>query len=152
MELKDLKEPAGLAEHKKLEKAYTQLAELLAELKKRELPTEIVSSINEAIDALNSTDEVGQTLAKSLRKTRRSLLKQLEKELKLVPKNHFLALWMALGMSAFGIPLGVAFGISLQNMGFLGLGIPLGLGVGLAIGAGLDKKAEQEGRQLSVEA
>jgi hypothetical protein len=58
---------------------------------------------------------------------------------------------MAIGMSAFGIPLGVAFGASLGNMGLLGIGIPIGMVFGMAIGSGMDKKAIQEGRQLDLE-
>jgi hypothetical protein len=58
---------------------------------------------------------------------------------------------MAIGMSAFGIPLGVAFGTSLGNMGLLGIGIPIGMVIGMAIGSGMDKKAFEEGRQLDLE-
>ena len=54
-------------------------------------------------------------------------------------------------MSAFGIPLGVAFGASLDNMAFLGIGIPIGMAIGMAVGAGMDKKAFEEGRQLNLE-
>lgn len=51
------------------------------------------------------------------------ILKLIEKELKLVPKNSYRNRWMAIGMSAFGVP----------------------------IGAGMDKKAFEEGRQLDME-
>jgi hypothetical protein len=68
-----------------------------------------------------------------------------------VPKNHYRNVWLALGIAAFGVPLGVVFGASLGNMGYLAIGIPFGLSIGLAIGTGLDKKAADEGRQLDVE-
>jgi hypothetical protein len=38
---------------------------------------------------------------------------------------------MVLGMSAFGIPMGVAFGLSMGNIGLLGIGLPIGMGVEL---------------------
>ena len=58
---------------------------------------------------------------------------------------------MALGMAAFGVPLGVAFGTSLDDMSFLAIGLPIGMVIGLAVGSGMDKKALEEGRQLDVE-
>lgn len=60
-------------------------------------------------------------------------------------------MWLAVGMAAIGIPFGVVFGISLDNMSFLGIGIPIGMGIGIAIGTAMDKKARDEGRQLDLE-
>jgi hypothetical protein len=47
--------------------------------------------------------------------------------------------------------MGVAFGISLGNLGLLGLGLPIGMAVGVGVGSMMDKKALQEGRQLDFE-
>jgi len=58
---------------------------------------------------------------------------------------------MALGMSIFGVPMGLIFGNSLDNMGFMAIGIPIGMVIGMGIGAGMDKKAEVKGRQLDYE-
>jgi hypothetical protein len=79
-------------------------------------------------------------------------LKLLEKEQKIVPKKHYQTLWMVLGMSSFGLPMGVAFGLALGNIGLMGLGLPIGMGIGLAMGTKMDKKALAEGRQLAFEA
>ena len=54
-------------------------------------------------------------------------------------------------MSAFGLPIGVAFGLSLGNLGLLGIGLPIGMGIGVALGTFLDKKAKAAGKQLEVE-
>ena len=51
----------------------------------------------------------------------------------------------------FGIPIGAAFGLSLNNMAFLGIGLPIGMSIGLAMGARMDNKAKEEGRQLDIE-
>ena len=59
---------------------------------------------------------------------------------------------MVLGMSSFGLPMGVAFGLALGNIGLMGLGLPIGMGIGLAVGTNMDKKALAEGRQLAFEA
>ena len=66
-------------------------------------------------------------------------------------KNHYRNTWLALGMAAFGIPLGVAFGMSLRNLAFLGIGLSIGLAIGIAVGTGMDKKAFEEGRQMDLE-
>lgn len=58
---------------------------------------------------------------------------------------------MLFGFTAFGLPIGVAFGLSLGNIGLLGLGLPIGMAIGFAIGSLLDKKAFTEGRQLNIE-
>ena len=74
-----------------------------------------------------------------------------EKELKIVPKNYYRNLWMVLGMSAFGLPLGVAFGLSLGNIGLLAIGLPIGMAIGTLVGSKLDKKALESGKQLDIE-
>ena len=90
-------------------------------------------------------------MKKQLRKTQTSILSKIEKELKLVTKNHYRNTWLAVGMAAFGIPLGVAFGASLGNMAFLGIGLPIGMIIGMAVGTNMDTKAFDEGRQLDLE-
>ena len=70
--------------------------------------------------------------------------------MKLVPKFYYRNLWMVLGMSAFGIPLGVAFSMSIKNMAFIGIGLPIGMAIGMIVGTNMDKKAFDEGRQLDV--
>jgi len=58
---------------------------------------------------------------------------------------------MILGMSIFGVPAGIVMGLSMENMGMLGIGLPIGMAVGLAIGTSMDSKAAKEGRQLEFE-
>lgn len=53
-------------------------------------------------------------------------------------------------MTAFGIPLGVAYGSITGNMAFIGIGLPIGMALGIAVGTGMDKKAMKEGRQLDI--
>ena len=151
MEIKELKKRPSMDQNKKLISAYAQFDQLLTELKKKELPEEIVKSINNGIDQINSVSESENELRKQIRKTQSGILKLIEKELKLVTKNHYRNTWLALGMAAFGIPLGVAFGTSSGNMGLIGIGLPIGMVIGMAVGSDLDKKAVKSGRQLDVE-
>ena len=82
---------------------------------------------------------------------RRALLKHLQKEYGLVLPQHYQNEWMALGMAAFGIPLGAALGTALRNPAFIGVGLPLGLAIGMGIGARKDQEARSAGKVLEVD-
>lgn len=56
-----------------------------------------------------------------------------------------------MGMAVMGIPLGMMFGITLGNFGFVGVGIPIGMSIGMAIGAGMDQDAAKKGLQIDIE-
>ncbi len=135
---------------KKLAERIDGFQQLIIELKKKEIPDQIVQTINEDIDAINSFTGSGKDALKLFRKKQLNILKLLEKQCKLVVKNHYRNLWLALGMSAFGIPIGAAIGIIAGNRGLLGIGLPIGLGIGTLVGAQMDKKALQSGKQLDV--
>ena len=151
MEIKELKKRPSIDQNKKLISAYSQFDKLLNELKKKKLPEEIVKFINKGVEQINSVLVSEKELRKQIRKIQSGILKLIEKELKLVTKNHYRNTWLALGMAAFGIPLGVAFGMSLRNLAFLGIGLSIGLAIGIAVGTGMDKKAFEEGRQMDLE-
>ncbi|NEN22303.1 hypothetical protein G3O08_02140 [Cryomorpha ignava] len=108
-------------------------------------------AINKEIEDLNTTTDSGKDLRNHIRQNQTRIIKLLEKEVKLVTRNHHRNTWLAIGMAAFGIPLGVAFGASLGNMAFIGIGLPIGLAIGVAVGTKLDNKAAEEGRQLDLE-
>ena len=150
MKINELIQP-DFAKDVKLEATYLQFEKLLFELRKRELPERVVESINKDIADLNSIPGSGGELKKIVKKKQSGILKLLEKELKLVPKDYYRNIWLAVGMVVFGVPLGAAFGGSTGNMAFLGIGLPIGLAIGIAIGTGMDKKAFDEGRQIDLE-
>jgi hypothetical protein len=147
--IKVLKQRADIDENAKLNTAYNQFENLISELTNKELPSKIVDFINVNIEELNLIS--AKELKNQLRKRQAKIIMLLEKELKIVPKNHYRNTWLAIGMAAFGIPFGVAFGAILGNMAFLGIGLPIGMVIGIAVGTGMDKKAFDEGRQLEVD-
>ena len=151
MKIKELAKRLDIEQNKKLTAKYVQFEKLINELRIREIPNEIVNSINIDIDQINSISGSNKELSKQLRKIQSRILTLIEKELKLVTKNHYRRTWMVMGMAAFGIPLGVAFGVSIGNMAFLGIGIPIGMAVGIAIGTAKDKEAYTNGNQLDTE-
>jgi hypothetical protein len=151
MKILTLENPPQAQQDKKLAEAHANFEKLIAEVEKRTLPEELIHSINWFIEEVNTFKGSDQNLLKKLKDSRAKILKLIEKELKLVPKNHYRNLYLAVGMASFGIPLGVIFGLSLKNMAFIGIGLPIGMGVGIAIGTALDNKARDSGKQLDLE-
>ena len=152
MNLKPLLERTDLNPGKRTLGKVQNFRELLQALEERELPDAVTEALNLKIDTLNEMRGTEKEYRKAVVNTEYKILKFLEKEHKIVPKNHYQKTWMALGMAVFGIPIGVAMGSALGNMGFIGAGIGVGLAIGIAVGAGMDKKARDEGRQLEFEA
>lgn len=147
----ELKERPDITNDDKLSKLYHQFGALLIELRKQKLSPKIITTIDESIEILNSSSLTGDALIKLIKKKLTEILKQVEKEHKIVPKNYYRNLWMLLGISAFGLPIGVAFGLSIGNIGLLGVGLPIGMGIGVVVGTAMDKKALKEERQLDIE-
>jgi hypothetical protein len=148
--IKIVKRP-NIENDKKLLVNYQNFENLLSELEQKEIPFEINNFINQEIEAVNSFSGSAIELSKRIKKAQSVILKRLEKDLKLVPKNYYRGLWLALGMSAFGIPIGFAIALSMGNMAFLGTGFPIGMGIGVAVGTAMDKKAMNTGKQLDFE-
>lgn len=138
-------------EQQKLNKRYIYFKKIINELNKNEIPSEIVSSVNQDIDKINYSSDSNKKLSKQLRKSQMRILNLVEKEFKLVPKNFYRNRWLAIGISVFGISFGTAFGAILGNMTYVGIGIPIGMVIGIAIGTEMGKKASKNGKQLDFE-
>lgn len=151
MSIHQLKSRLDLGSDEKLLKVYTQFETLLSELGRRPLTPAVEKVINDSVDEVNTSTHTGSKLASLIRKKQSAIIKKVEKELKLVPKNYYRTLWMIFGFSAFGLPIGTAVGLLLGNIGLLGIGLPFGMLIGLAVGTRMDKKAASENRQLDVE-
>ncbi len=151
MIINQLKERTGLFENKRLTKTYTQFDQLLKELAKKEIPIFIIDTINQAVDEVNTSSLPENEWRRLIKKNQWNLLKLVEKELKIVPLNYYRNLWLAIGMAAFGVPIGMAMQASSESSGYLAIGFPIGMLIGMVLGSRLDKKAFEEGRQLDVE-
>lgn len=130
---------------------YEQLGALLHQLEKKTLSEEVVRSINQEIEELNTSTATGAPLRKLTKQKQTNIVKLVEKQHKIVPRNYYRTIWLAVGMSGIGIPIGTLFGLLMGNMALLAIGLPIGLGIGVAIGSNMDKKAANEGRQLDIE-
>ena len=144
MELKEL----NAEKFKGEEKSLLDLQSLLKELRTRQLSEASIASINHKIDQLNSLAAEAVNNKKT-KEAKNAILKQLEKQENLVAKDHYTTLWLPLGMTIFGVPLGVIVYALTGNAAFIGIGLPIGMALGSFYGATLDKKAEKEGRVLN---
>ena len=136
----------------RLSQLYSQFDILLSELRKRELPDAIVETINKEVEEINTSNSLTTNdLRKVIKKKQTAILRLLEKELKLVPKNYYRTLWLALGMTVFGMPLGVLAGVLLGKPGLFAIGLPIGVAIGVMVGTAMDKTAAKENRQLNLE-
>lgn len=151
MKIKELKHQEDLPNDSKLKEVLIQFEKFIEELNNKNLPDKTIEIINKHIEDLNSSLLLDNAFKKLLIKRQNQIVKLLEKKHKLVPKNYYRNLWMALGMSAIGLPIGVAFSVSIGNMGLLAIGVPVGMVIGFTLGLNMDKKALKEGRQLDVE-
>jgi F0F1-type ATP synthase assembly protein I len=140
-----------ISENTKLYKIYIQFKEILEGLKKMELPLKIIESVNQDVNELNAAKITGKELYKYVKQKQKKILTQLEKEAKIVPKDHYKVLWLCIGLSAFGIPIGMIFGILFfDNISLFATGMPIGMIIGMILGSEMDKKALKEGRQLNI--
>lgn len=151
MNILELNPRSDLQNDPKSAAAFSQFSDMVKAVKEKELNPAVVTALNEGIQSINSTPLTGKDLTKLIKTKQQGILKLLEKEQKIVPKNYYRTMWMLLGMTSFGLPMGVAFGMAMGNIGLLGLGLPIGMAIGLAVGTSMDKKAVAEGRQLNFE-
>jgi hypothetical protein len=137
-------------ENARLQKAHQQVTGLIAALDKREVPQDITEEINIIIANLNAGTGDEKQFARELNQAYQHILKLVQEKLNWVPKDFYRNQWMALGLSVFGLPLGVVMGLALDDMTYMAVFFPLGMVFGMGIGAGLDKKAVEEGRVLDI--
>ncbi|NSW52672.1 MAG: hypothetical protein HPY85_09230 [Anaerolineae bacterium] len=142
--------PLKATDNKRLAHAHQQMVRLIAALEKKETPQEIIDEVNARVAILNafSGDEKGFTRA--LNDAYNALLRLLQEKLNWVPRDYHRNQWMALGLSVFGLPLGTALGLALDNIALMGAFLPIGMIIGMSVGSGMDKKAQEEGRVLEV--
>ena len=147
----ELKQMEVELENVKLKRNYDQFQGLLSELRKRELAQNIVDFINKKIEDINITTFVNKELRKLIKQKETTIIKFLEKEAKIVPKEYYQNFWLGAGMCVFGVPIGVFLELIIKkDTGLIAIGIPIGMAIGILLGSRMDKKAFKEGRQLDI--
>lgn len=151
MAIMQLRPRPGLVESSKTWLLYENMVRLLSAAGGCDLKPETEEVVNAEVARVNGIAEADRALGRALERSHQAMLKVLREQEGLVPRNYHRTTWTALGMAVFGVPLGVAFGLSLDNMAFIGIGLPIGLALGAGVGTALDKKAAEAGKQLDVE-
>ena len=122
-----LKERPGAVKQVRLHRKYIQLAQLIYSIGLKEISTEMINAINKEIERLNTLKDTDPIFKKEIIKAQQKILKLVFHANKFVPINHYRNIWLANGMAAFGIPLGIVFGLGLNNMAFFSIGLPIGM-------------------------
>lgn len=135
----------------KIKSCIDRFENLLIAIDKKEISESVLQKINVEIVKVNTLSLHQKKTCNEIYQSQKRIIKILEKELKLVPKNYYRNLWMILGLASFGVPIGVALGLSFGNMAFMGTGIPFGMIIGMGVGASMDQKAASENRQLDFD-
>lgn len=151
MEIQNLKEKPEIDLNRKSSKKYVQFQKLINELRNKELNDDVVIIINDNINSINSISSLDNQFSKRLKSAQSKILKVIEKHHKLATENHYRNIWLALGIGAFGVPIGVVIGAITGNMAFIAIGIPIGFGIGIAIGTMIDNNLKNQGKQLALE-
>lgn len=151
MDLNQINASGFVNEDEKLKTLLDQINTYLLALDKKEIPENIVHTINNDIQLLNTSTLKNKDLKILFKQKQTDIIKLVEKELKIVPKNYYRNLWMPIAMAGIGLPIGSMIGLLSKNMGLLAIGLPIGLGIGAIVGGNLDKKAFNENRQLDME-
>ncbi len=142
----------NLPNSSKLQKSFQQFESLLKAIEKLSISDSTAEKIAQETAVVNLIpDNYADRLKQAIKMAQEQILKLLEKEEKITTQNHFRKQWMVVGMSTFGLPIGVAFGFSMGNMGMMGIGLPIGMAIGIGVGSSLDNKAKLAGRQLDFE-
>jgi len=135
----------------KARKNYRELSQLLQLLRETELSEHVILTINEEVKGIEGLSPQDKGFRSGVKKAKSAIFKILVKDARLVPRNYYRNQWTGLGMTVFGLPLGLAIGFGTNNGAFLAVGVAMGMAIGVAVGNSMDKKAEEEGRQLDIE-
>ncbi len=145
MELPELEVKENDQLKKKEQKAFDQFNELISALNDKELDEGMIEHIKGNMSNIRS-----ELTFNTIKKEESKILDYVKREKGYVAQNNYMTLWIALGMSAIGVPIGVVIGLALDQLGFMGIGIGGGLAIGVAIGSAKDKKAKEQGKQLPI--
>ena len=135
----------------KIQNSICILFSLVEATNQKPIKQEVEQEIQEILSGVNFQDSEDRNLKKRLNKAKSSIINILLKKEKIVPKNYYRKQWMVLGLGIFGIPLGTSLGLSADNMGYIGIGLPIGMAIGIAVGSGMDNNAKNNGLQLDFE-
>ena len=151
MKVVSLKRRKSAFDFPKADELYMQFNDFVDELNSRSIPENTISAINREIEEINSSTEIGVSMKSLIVKKLTAILKLLEKEHKLVPKNYYRNNNLLKDSVVFGAPTGFVIGLITKNMALISAGMVIAMAISFIRGRIMDKKAFEEGRQFSSE-
>ncbi|OEK07014.1 hypothetical protein [Roseivirga misakiensis] len=145
--IQDLEIASAKEEKSTTQKVLDTLIKIFRQLEEREID---INTINQHTTAIHNELKSDALSYGQISKLQTGLTQALLKEHGLSTKGYYQNLWMVLGMSMFGIPLGLIFGLTLGSFAFFALGLPIGMPIGIAIGMQKEKEAQNAGTVLEV--
>jgi hypothetical protein len=146
-----LEDRKGIADNKRLANDFHYFQSLINALNKKKIPDDMTSSINRVIGFINSLHASDKIMIRKIEEGERIILELVEKRLGLVPKKHYFNYWITMGVTLYGLPIGVLMYFLLGSLVYIAVGLPIGMMIGIYRGNRKDKKAETEGKQLEIE-
>lgn len=131
--------------------AFQKVQTLVESLNRYQLPQDVTEEINKEIIAIESLQGTEKEMVHRLNKTERKILHLVKSKLKLVPEKYYTHMWLPLGMTVFGLPLGTLVFLLTGNAAFIGIGLPLGMGIGIFLGMALDRRAGKQNKVLKAD-
>ena len=126
-----------------------QFNDFVDELNSRSIVENTINAINREIEEINSSTEIGVSMKSLIVKKLTSILKLLEKEHKLVPKNYYRNNNLLKNSVVFGVPIGIIIGLITKDMALISAGMIIAMAISFVRGRIMDKMALKEGRQFS---
>ena len=125
---------------------YKQLERALHDLKERDLSSDQLNSVEEALNRLRLNDAADLSV-RELKRHRKQWIKDVTAALSLVTKGYYTALGMAFGVAAGGAASAIINDFSTSSTG---LAIGLGLIAGYLVGNYLDIEATKKNRVMNI--
>jgi hypothetical protein len=148
MEIIELRKNNDLSQKESTVKAFSKLEKTLAVLREIKLSEASIKKINYKINMLNSFQGSERKFRNKLLIQKHNIVELARKDNGFVPEKYYQNQWFVLGMSLFGMPIGLLFSLASDNIGLLGIGLPIGMLIGYVIGKQKDENAKKEGKQL----
>lgn len=151
MKVVSLKRRESAFDFPKADELYIQFNSFVDELNNRSISENTINAINREVEEINSFTESGVGMKSLILKKLAVILKLLEKEHKLVPKNYYQNNNILKDSVVFGVPIGVVIGLITKDMALISVGMIIAMVISFVRGRIMDKKALKEGRQFSGE-
>lgn len=134
------------------QKVYKSFVEIFSDLNQKNLSEKQKQKINDKIEMLQLTS-VSSEKTKKLKEKRNKLIKYLNENFSLIPRDHYTKLGMSTGIALgapIGMTVGIFSGIFLAMIYGMLFGAVLGLVIGLILGKIKDNSAEKRNRVINA--